>query len=125
MKRKIDIIITFISVIFSLSIVSCNSKYSKKNHIGTIKIYDHLYNEIFKVYSGGALANDSYSNYLTDSVSFRKYIGTVYYDDEELYCKTLDTNRILVYILNIRNKNDTLEKKVYLLSDLKKEGKFE
>lgn len=125
MKRRTVIILTFVVLIFSLSELSCYSKYSKKKHIGTIKIGEHLYNEVFKVYSGGALASDSYSNYLTDSVSFRKYIGTVYYDDEELYCKTLDSNRILVYRLNIRNKSDTLEKEVYIISELKKKGKFD
>jgi len=125
MKRKIVIILTFSVLLFSLSELSCHSKYSKKKHVGTVKIGEHLYNEIYQVYAGGVLANDSYSDYLTDSVNFRKYVGTVYYDDEKNYCKLIDSNTVLVYRLNIRNKNDTLEKKIYLLSDLKKEGKFD
>lgn len=108
-----------------LLLTSCTSIYSKKQHEGTGIIDSNLYRERFLVYSGGALANDSYSYYLTDSVNFRKYIGTIYYDDEQLYCKSLDSNKILVYRAKRNNENDTMEKKIYIISDLKKEGKFE
>lgn len=121
--RRIFLIYSAI-IVFSFLIHSCDSKYSKKNHLNTIKINDHLYYEIYKITSGGTLASDTYSDYLTDSVNFRKYVGTVYYDDEQNRWKIIDSNTVLVYRLNIRN-NDTLEKKIYIISDLKKEGKFE
>jgi hypothetical protein len=125
MRRIIIILSVFTFTVLSFSELSCSSKYSKKNHVGTIKISEHLYYEIFQVYAGGTLANDSYSDYLTDSVNFRKYVGTVYYDDEKNYCKALDSNRVLVYRLNIRNKSDTLEQRVYIKSDLIMEGSFD
>lgn len=125
MRRRIFILSVFTFIVLSFFELSCSSKYSKKNHVGTIKIGEHLYNEVFQVYAGGALANDSYSDYLTDSVNFRKYVGTIHYDDEKNYCKKIDSNRVLVYRLNIRNKSDTLEQKVYIISDLIKEGSFD
>lgn len=121
--RRIFLFYTAI-IVFSFLVQSCDSKYSKKNHLSTIKINDHLYYEIYKITSGGTLASDTYSDYLTDSVNFRKYVGTVYYDDEQNRWKVIDSNTVLVYRLNIRN-NDTLEKKIYIISDLKKEGKFD
>jgi len=112
-------------IVFSFLVQSCDSKYSKKNHISTLQVDKHLFYEIYKITSGGTLASDTYSDYLTDSVNFRKYVGTVYYDDEQNRYKLIDSNIVLVYRLNIRNKNDTLEKKIYIISDLKKEGKFD
>jgi len=111
-------------IVFSFLVQSCDSKYSKKNHISTLQVNKHLFYEIYKITSGGTLASDTYSDYLTDSVNFRKYVGTVYYDDEQNRYKLIDSNTVLVYRLNIRN-NDTLEKKIYIISDLKKEGKFD
>jgi hypothetical protein len=108
-----------------LLFTSCSSKYSKEYHVGTGLIDTNLYRERFLVYSGGALANSSYSIYLTDSLNFRKYLGTVHYDDEQLFIKVSDSNEILVYRAKRNNENDTLEKKIYLLSDLKKGGKFD
>lgn len=114
-------ILLFVGLLFT----SCTSKYSKEHHEGTGIIDSNLYRERFLVYSGGAFANNSYSFYITDSANFRKYIGTVYYDDEQLFCNVLDSNRVLVYRAKRNNEHDTLEKKIYLLSDLKKEGKFD
>ena len=123
--NELSFLLIIALVIFFFSCDLSYSKYSKKDHIGTIKIRDRLYNEIFCVYKGGMGANSSFSNYLTDSTNFRKYIGTIYCDDEEIYCKEIDSSRIMSYRMNIRNDYDTLEKNIYIISDLKKEGKFE
>lgn len=122
--RRVFLFSAFIMV-FSFLVQSCDSKYSKKNHLNTLQVENHLFYEIYKITSGGALASDTYSYYLTDSVNFRKYVGTIYFDDEHLYCKALDLNHVLVYRAKRNNENDTLEKCIYLLSDLKKEGKFD
>jgi hypothetical protein len=95
--HKISFILFFTFLVSGFIITACTSKYSKEHHEGTGIIKSNLYRECFLVYSGGVLANNSYSYYLTDSANFRKYIGTVYFDDEQILCKVLDTNRILVY----------------------------
>lgn len=106
-------------------ICSCVNKYSKKHHVTTLKIDSNLYNEVYKVYSGGVFASDSYSNYITDNENFRKYVGTVYYDDEQIYCDVIKKDTIRVVL---RSKFDTSDIKniaFYSLKELKKEGKFE
>lgn len=124
------ILITPIILIISISMVliliySCDSKYSKNNHINTLQLENHLYYEIYKITSGGALASNTYSYYLTDSLNFREYVGTIYYDDEQLRCKSLDNTHVLVYKVKRKNLNDTLEKKVYIISELQKKGNFD
>lgn len=111
-------------IILGLLIVisSCSNKYSKSEHIATIQIGPNLYNEVYKVYSGGVFASDSYSNYITDSVNFRKYVGTRYYDDEEIYCSLSDSNTVLVVKLSKVNTADTLEKKFYKINKLVADG---
>lgn len=108
-----------------LILASCSNKYSKREHVSTIQIGSHLYNEVYKVYSGGVFASDSYSNYITDSVYFRKYVGTRYYDDEEIYCKVIDSNTVLVVKRSKVNTTDTLETNIYELNKLIVEGEFE
>ena len=105
-------------------ILSC-SKYSKKKHVTTLKISENLYNEVFKVYSGGVFASDSYSNYITDSIFFRKYVGTRYYDDEEIYCDILNGDIVRVSKVSRMSTGDTIEVKYYYVAELKKEGRFE
>lgn len=119
---KISPISVHLLLFAGLLFTSCTSKYSKEHHVGTGIIGSNLYRERFLVYSGGALANNSYSFYLTDSANFRKYIGTVYYDDDQLFCNVLDSNRILVYRAKRNNENDTLEKKYIFYLTLKKKG---
>jgi len=108
-----------------LILASCTNKYSKREHVATIPIGPHLFNEIYKVYSGGVFASDSYSNYLTDSVNFRKYVGTRYHDDEEIYCNVIDSNNVIVVKRSKVNTSDTLEKNIYEINKLIIEGKFE
>lgn len=125
MKKRLSILSVFIVLAFSLSELSCYSKYSKKNHLNTIKVGNQLFYEIYKISSGGTLASDTYSYYLTDSINFRKYLGTIYYDDEHLYCKEIDSDRTIVYRAYRNIEGDTIEKTIYCLSDLKSEGKFD
>lgn len=115
----------YLLLIIGFFIFSCTSKYSKTRHEGTTEILSDLYEESYLVYSGGTLANDSYSYYLTDSINFRKYIGTIYFDDEHLFCKMLDSNSVLVYSVNRYHDKDTLEMKKFSLKELKEEGRFE
>ena len=106
--------------------------YSKDNHLKTNKIKDSLYNEIFLVRSISANA-EQYSEYITDSVSFRKYICTHNFG-EWLYGEVLKKDALAVYKItgNLQTTAkgtetvfDTLHVNTYNINELKREGKFE
>ena len=122
LEDSMKIICVLIGII---AFASCSNKHSKSEHIATIQIDSNLYNEVYKVYSGGVFASDSYSNYITDSVNFRKYVGTRYYDDEEIYCNMVDSNTVLVVKLSKVNTNDTIEKEYYKINQLNANGEFD
>jgi hypothetical protein len=102
---------------------SCINHHSKEYPLGSHKLINNLFRETYQTSSGGVFASDTYSDYLTDSISFRKYVG-YQHDDEQIRFSMLDDNLILVYKIEIHTK-DTLEMDVYSISQLKKEGKFE
>ena len=113
-----------------LFFVSCSEQidYSKDDHFSTHKIKKGLYLEFYIVYAGGVYAGDVYTVYLTDSASFRKYVVTKPYDDQRVYSEEIDTDTYVVYKVEdglFSNKERILEKKIYSISALQKEGKFE
>ncbi len=62
----------------------CIDKRDRSNHFVNSPICDGLYTiEKFRVYHGGVHAGDSYSDYVTDSMTFRTYIGV--HDDASGY----------------------------------------
>jgi hypothetical protein len=103
--------------------ISCINHYSKKHPRSSIKIKDNLFYEVYFTSGGGVFATDTYSKYLTDSTTFRKFVG-YQCDDENLWFSVIDNDRVLVYKIEIHTR-DTLERKMYIISQLKKEGKFE
>ena len=78
--------------------LSCSSKYSKKNHRVTFNLNDSLFIEKFKVFSGGTTTSDSYSYYITDSLHFRKYIGTEHYSDDQIFWDIKDYSDVKFYL---------------------------
>jgi len=117
----------FATVLFSC----CNlddSVYSKDNHLKTTKIKDSLYNEIFGIRSRFSDV-ERYSEYITDSVSFRKYICTHNFG-EWLYGEILKDDVLTVYkIVGSVQENqtvfDTIPIATYNINALKQEGMFE
>ncbi|MCL2132252.1 MAG: hypothetical protein FWH36_07370 [Lentimicrobiaceae bacterium] len=112
-----------------LFFISCSEQidYSKNNHFSTYEIGDKLYREVYMLYYGGVFANDVYSVYITDSTSFRKYVSTSKNDQQRIITELIGDNNVIVIKVenNLFNKEDTLETKIYDISTLKKEGKFE
>jgi hypothetical protein len=105
---------------------SCNSK-SKHTYKYTFKREENLYIEVYKA---GLIGNLT-SQYLTDSLNFRLYLGT--FDDEaaSIYCK-IDGDNIHVEQREPRKgaspQWDTLKvffKNNYSLRKLKEEHKFD
>jgi hypothetical protein len=104
--------------------ISCINHYSKENHTGTKKITDGLFLEVYQTSEGGVFASDTFSKYLTDSVSFRKYIG-YQLDDERIQVSMLDSNFVLVCLIDWHNAEDTIKMDIYSINQLKKKGKWE
>ena len=120
--------------ITAIAFVGCNleeSVYSKKNHLKTTKIRDGLYSEVFFIRS--ILSEDMvrYSEYLTDSVSFRKYVYT--YDKGEWIYGEMSKNGDVLTIYKVTGTVlfdteiafDTAKIDAYNIAELKKEGKFD
>jgi|GEM_PF-2864803 len=69
-------------------------------------ISEGLYIELYKTYSGGALAGDSYDYYLTDSSGYRELVMSKHHDDERV---TANSENDTVYVFKIdRHTHDTL-----------------
>lgn len=127
MRIKTFCILIIMGIIaFEFSCISEDSKYSKNHYISTAKITTGLYKEVFEINFGGLMTNGSYSYYLTDSSNFRKYIGSTYDDNERIHCGMLDSDRLVVFrFFYIGERSDIVNRTIYFLSSLKKEGKFE
>jgi hypothetical protein len=103
--------------------ISCVNHYSKEHPRSSIEITSNLFYETYFTSGGGVFATDTYSEYLTDSVTFRKYVGYEC-DDEQILVSMLDSNLVLVYKIEIHTK-DTLNMQVYSIAQLKKGRKWE
>jgi hypothetical protein len=138
-------------VITTIAFYSCHledSVYSKDNHLKTTKIRDSLYSEVFFIRSILNENVERYSEYITDSVNFRKYVYT-YNRGEWIYGEmSKDYNILTIYKVtgNIENDDvstiqkiagsledkrenqivfDTTKIATYNIPELKREGKFE
>ena len=113
--------------LFFLFLPSCNESinYSKDNHITTMEFAKGIYKETYRIYSGGVYGGDVRAAYLTDSVTFRKYLGK-YFDHEQIRVTMLNDEIVMIYKVNIDGATiDTIKKEFYNISSLKQEGKFE
>lgn len=105
--------------------IGCVDKRSKNEFEGSWRICDNLYIELYSVFSSGALGGDLLSAYLTDSTSFRKYLGT--FDDAKggYHCECKGDSIIVNEVIRnqIRVKIRPIES--FSLSQLKKKREFE
>lgn len=110
---------------FCIVILSCDNHKNKVNHTSTKSICNNLYVERYLPYIGGVFDGNTRSCYVTDSVNFRKFIGT--YDDKERFRFSFDQDTIYAHKITYRNwaNGDTIEIYKYSLKDLKKEGIME
>ena len=81
LRPKIIIVDTYIFIILcSLIILTCcNGNCGNNNIVNVTIISDSLYKETYRCYCGGVYGGDIIYSYITDSVSFRKFVGK--YDD--------------------------------------------
>jgi len=115
-----------ILVLFFSFLQGCIDDRSKEHYKATDKIGDHLFVEVFTPFGGGAFGGDRVSEYLTDSISFRKYIGTFVDSDAGISYKVVnDTLYIEKYSMPGRGIKPFSEKQSYNLDSLKTAHLFE
>jgi len=124
-KRTIKTVLILLGII--LGIWCCNNtlKMSKDRHQHTEKLSNGIFKEKFETFSGGVLMTNDYSYYVTDSTTFRKFIGDC--DEKEIYrCIVLgDTIRAIKYSRRIHYGKDTpIDSVFFSIKALKKDGVF-
>lgn len=112
--------------IFVFSLLGCTSDRSKKRFNMTYKEDDHLFVEVFTIFGSGAFGGDRLSEYLTDSLTFRKYIGT-FDDNAEAISYKVIKDSVFIEKYSLPGRRDTVvsEKQMYNLNLLKREHLFE
>ncbi len=115
-----------IAIFFILCFTSCYDKYSKADYYSTTELKKGLYVESFTVFGSGASGTDIISDYLTDSLNFRIYVG--FYDQgPEYYYYRINGDSILIqkYKSSLQLKQKIIiYKKLYLLSELKQSNSY-
>lgn len=115
----------FFCLLFFL-FTGCNSDRNKDKYRSTVNICKKLYVETFAIIGGGAYGSDRVSDYLTDSINFRNYIGT-YDNNDEGYSYKCVGDSITIYKVTGRSesKNKIVSTTKFSLLNLKKDKKFE
>ena len=80
-----------------------------------------VYIEYYLVFGGGALTSDLHSVYLTDSMKFRKFIGT-YDDNQPIF--SFKCKKDSIYIENASSYKN-LGQKSFSIKQLQKDGVFD
>ena len=84
---------------------SCINKRDRSHHFGSMIICDgQFFLEKFRVYNGGVHAGDTYADYVTDSTTFRTFIGI--HNDASGYIYRCSTG-----VLSVRKFENSLSDK--------------
>lgn len=123
MKEVSKLLLIFCLIFFDMS---CRGDRSKAELNNVIALCDNrLFVETYMIFNSGAYGGDKVSGYLTDSTNFRKYIGT-FDNGINFYSFVCKGDSVDVYYGQSHSpQNKIISIKPYLISDLKKEGKFE
>ena len=112
-----------LGLIFCYFLLQNISYYTQKknnsHYIGTYNLEKGLYIEKFKIYNWFSEPSGFYSEYITDSLSFRKYIGTC--NDYAFLSIQRFKDSLVIKKVNTEDTLKIYEKNVYKLSSLKKE----
>jgi hypothetical protein len=140
MKRK-SLIINLISPLFLAML--CNGcgygDCGDNNHYSTSTLSNGIYVEKYRCFCGGATTTDLFYVYLSDSISFRKYIGIEDFPYEIIIPKSRNDSMVDVYIKTdvnyykqikedvdvYKEKYETKLDKSYNINTLKKKNKFD
>ena len=128
MKNKIYL---YCSIIMCM----CSCYRIKDNNLVKIeKLNDCIYKEVYQLDIGSVFTGNTYSYYITDTISFRKHVAITYYDDERIRMEISDSNTVKVYKITKTSMfqgnssyaiYDTTILGTYNINELIKEGKFD
>jgi len=128
-KRKIIIKAT-IAVVIITGMWKCHRVifYNKNNHLHTDYIASGIFEERFESFNGGVLMSNTITYYLTDSVSFRKYIGAC--DEDEIFKSKVYIDSVVTIKFSwkdwyISKKETPIDTLYFSISKLKEEGDFD
>lgn len=121
-------------IIIICSVVLLNSCSSKKDCsdvdvVRVLKLSDSLYKETYRIYGGGVYGGDVYATYITDSTSFREYLGK-YGDHDMIFCKmSMDSSCVYAFYKKdigiLRHLYDTTFLRSYNIRLLKQKNVFD
>lgn len=112
----------FIILTFSLFLGCINDK-SRKSHKSSFKICDSLYTETFSAFGQGALGGDRLGKWLTDSTSFRIYLGAYDEVDGKIFIECKNDSVFVTQFPDNLDVNTDIKvpvTKTYQIEDLKK-----
>jgi hypothetical protein len=122
-QERITTAIIILSVL--ILIIGCVDKKSKQKLFATKSVCNNIWREKYRVFSGGAFSAELYSDYITDSVNFRFYVGSHdEYAGFEYKCNG-DTLFVRKFKVNEDRSSSIIENSIFRLSVLRKEHKFE
>ena len=129
MKRK-NIIVNLTSILFVLLCNSCGyGDCGDNNHYRTDTLSNSIYVEEYRCFCGGATTTDVFYVYLTDSISFRKYVGINDFPYETIIIESRNDSIVDVYqekdIGITEHKYKTKLIKSYNINTLKKKNIFD
>lgn len=120
---------------FLFFLFSCRNDRSKDKHTSTTRVCDNnkLFVETYTIFGSGAYGGDRVSNYLTDSVNFRLYIGAFdnAHENYTYVCKgdTIYIEKVSIeeegIPYNTKTITKVIERKTVDLKTLQKQNKFE
>jgi hypothetical protein len=100
---------------------------NKDNHTSTVRICNGtLFIETFTIFGSGSYGGDRVSDYLTDSLDFRIYIGA-YDNSDEAYSYECKGDSVKIYkVIGIKEgKNKIITTRTYNVLGLKQKKVFE
>ncbi|MHA4811762.1 hypothetical protein ACX0G9_26940 [Flavitalea flava] len=111
-----------------LLFVGCQSDRSKTGEHSTLPLCDHrFFVEVYTINGGGAFGGDRVSAYLTDSINFRKYLGT-YINSNESIATVCKGDSLYIYRTitdESTQKPKIVNTTIYSAENLKKNREFE
>jgi len=115
---------TFIIVVFMISLPACSNKNAHGEFYVKNRICDKLWQEMYVVVQGNTFGTATYSDYLTDSINFRVYIGEC--DEYSSYSYDCSGDSIIVEkFKHVENRKQLVKTWVLSLSNLREDHKFE
>lgn len=116
-------------IICNLVLLSSCSQNDCCDVVSVLKLSDSLYDETYRTYCGGVYGGDVCRTYITDSISFRKYIGK-YGDHDMIFCKmSMDSSLIYAFYVKdigiFSHRYDTNIIHIYNIRLLKQEAVFD